>query len=277
MRATTLRIQGFSNKLFREVPRLLNRKSSYTISHLLSSKTMFIELENLRIEIIRKAVKNLNLRIHHSDGRITLSIPLRYNIVLAKQYLQTKISWLKQKQLQVQNRFIPAPETFTTGSSVFYRGECYLLQVQQANKDSIRVSNRFIYCDTKQPHSPIYIKKMLQHWYRMQMQLLLPSLIAQWEQTIHVKVKQWGIKQMKTRWGSCNTQAHRIWLNLNLIQKPPICLEYVLVHELVHLLEPSHNHRFHTLMTQFMPEWRHYKKILERNEAAWHSEELNLK
>jgi predicted metal-dependent hydrolase len=95
------------------------------------------------------------------------------------------------------------------------------------------------------------------------MESLLPGLIARWEQIIGVNVADWGIKKMKTRWGSCNTRARRIWMNLSLIRKPQLCLEYVLVHELVHLLEASHNQRFYALMTQYMPNWREHQLTLE--------------
>lgn len=104
---------------------------------------------------------------------------------------------------------------------------------------------------------------ILTNEHREQMKALLPPLFEKWEAMIGVKANQWGVKTMKTRWGSCNTIKKRIWINLHLIHKPQICLEYVLVHELVHLLEPSHNKRFYALMTQFMPEWEEYRELLK--------------
>lgn len=103
----------------------------------------------------------------------------------------------------------------------------------------------------------------LTHEHREQMKALLPPLFEKWEAIIGVKANEWGIKAMKTRWGSCNTVKKRIWLNLHLMHKPQICLEYVLVHELVHLLEPSHNKRFYALMTEFMPEWKAHRQLLK--------------
>ena len=103
----------------------------------------------------------------------------------------------------------------------------------------------------------------LNAWYKQQMQALIPDLIKKWEPIIGVSVHAWGVKSMKTRWGSCNVDAHRIWLNLNLIKKPLVCLEYVLVHEMVHLLEANHSPRFYALMTRFFPEWKGFQKQLE--------------
>lgn len=105
--------------------------------------------------------------------------------------------------------------------------------------------------------------QFLQNWYRKQMQLLLPALIQKWEPIIGVSVQAWGIKSMKTRWGSCNVVAKRIWLNLNLIKKPLVCLEYVLVHEMVHLLEANHSKRFYAHMNRLMPQWKEHQHLLE--------------
>ena len=101
---------------------------------------------------------------------------------------------------------------------------------------------------------------------RQQMKALLPPLFEKWEAIIGVKASEWGVKAMKTRWGSCNTVKKRIWMNIHLMHKPRICLEYVLVHELVHLLEPSHNQRFYALMTEFMPEWKAHQQLLNSTE-----------
>lgn len=106
-------------------------------------------------------------------------------------------------------------------------------------------------------------EQVLIAWYRQQLKAELPSLIAKWEEIIGVKTNDWGVKRMKTRWGTCNTQAKRIWLNLELIKKPHHCLEYVVVHELVHLLERNHGDRFKAYMTRFMPDWRTYQQELK--------------
>jgi len=107
-------------------------------------------------------------------------------------------------------------------------------------------------------------EQVLNDWYRRHMKSLVPDLIARWQPVIGVQVDDWGIKKMKTRWGSCNIQDHRVWLNLELAKKPPQCLEYVLVHEMVHLLECHHNYHFKALMEKFMPQWRLYRNELNR-------------
>ena len=111
-------------------------------------------------------------------------------------------------------------------------------------------------------------EQLLNDWYRRRLKELVPDLIAKWQPVVGVQVADWGIKKMKTRWGSCNTRDHRVWLNLELAKKPPRCLEYVLVHELVHLLESHHNDRFKALMDQFMPQWQLYRDELNQAPLA---------
>ncbi len=111
-------------------------------------------------------------------------------------------------------------------------------------------------------------EQFLNYWYRRHMKLLVPGLISQWEPVIGVQAVDWGIKKMKTRWDSCNVRDHRVWLNLELAKKSPPCLEYVLVHEMVHLLERHHNERFKALMDRFMPQWRLYRDELNQAPLA---------
>ncbi len=107
-------------------------------------------------------------------------------------------------------------------------------------------------------------EQVLQQWYRKQLKVLIPSLLEKWQLVLGVQVAKWGIKRMKTKWGACTIKARRIWINLELAKKPVQCLEYIIVHELVHLLERHHNDRFRKLMDQFMPQWRLHQEELNR-------------
>lgn len=223
---------------------------------------MNIDLDGLCIELHRKHIKNINLRIN-AQGIIKLSAPVNCAISHIEQFLLEKKAWIflhRERLLSTKNAITPC---FENGAVHDYQGLQYILKLhEQPARTSVVIDDTHLHCFIQKNSSAAQIKLVLQRWYRCQMKNLLPSLIQKWEPIIGVEVQTWGIKVMKTRWGSCQPQSRRIWLNLNLIQKPLVCLEYVLVHEMVHVLEASHNKRFYALMTQFMPQWQSYKILL---------------
>lgn len=226
---------------------------------------MIIELDGISIEISRKPIKNMNLRIYPPDGAVKMSVPLKFSERRIFQFLEQKNAWIQEQHQLIRSRFTAENTLLQTGSTVPFMGRNYLLMIENQNGPSgISLNEELIHCYTPPDSSQEQIQAVIDNWYRRQMESLLPDLIGHWEKIVGVKVCEWGIKKMKTRWGSCNTRAARIWLNLNLIKKPQECLEYVLVHELVHLHEPSHNQRFYKLMSQFMPQWRDYQYLLEK-------------
>ena len=227
---------------------------------------MIIELDGIPIEVTRKRIKNMHLCIYPPDGLVKVSAPIKLSEQLIRQTLVTKKTWIHKQRERIRSRSLVENTKLETGTTVAFRGKQYLLIIiEQHGPLQVRINDELIYCYV-QPNSSQKEKEMLlDNWYKRQMYSLLPELIHHWEVIIGVKVMQWGIRKMKTRWGSCNTKAARIWLNLNLIKKMPKCLEYVLVHELIHLLEPSHNKRFYELMSQFMPQWRKYELILKES------------
>lgn len=225
---------------------------------------MIIEFDGISIEVTRKKIKNMHLRIYPPDGLVKVSAPLKFSEQLIRKTLEAKGEWIHKQRERMRNNPIIEKCTLETGSTVVFQGKHYLFIVQEnQGPTQIKINDEIMYCYVKPNSSYVQKQILLDNWYRYQLQALLPDLIKHWEIIVGVKVSQWGIKKMKTRWGSCNTKAARIWLNLNLIKKNPICLEYVLVHELVHLLEPSHNNRFYHFMNKFMPEWRQYECLLE--------------
>lgn len=225
---------------------------------------MIIELDGIPIEVIRKKIKNIHLRIYPPDGLVKISVPLKCNEQFIRDSLEAKSAWIYNQRERIRNRSTHEESDLQTGSTITFQGQQFLLIIEEHHgPNQIKLNQNLIYCYISPNSSLIEKQAILDNWYKRQMQLLLPSLINRWEAIIGVKVAEWGIKKMKTRWGSCNINAARIWLNLNLIKKPPICLEYVLVHELVHLLEPRHNSKFYALMSQFMPRWREYDNLLE--------------
>ncbi|KGP63007.1 zinc metalloprotease [Legionella norrlandica] len=232
---------------------------------------MYIEIDGISIEILKKPVKNINLRIYPPDGQVKVSIPLKYSEHVIRQQLKEKSEWIRAQQERIRIQSCFKEESLQTGSTILFKGKTCLLIIEEHHGPSqIIIDNELIHCHI-QPNSTFQQKqRIVDLWYRKEMNAEISRLMAYWEPIINVNVFQLGIKKMKTRWGSCNTRAHRIWLNLNLIKKPVECLEYVLVHEMVHILEASHNKRFYALMTQFMPDWRDRQEVLEGKKAKEH-------
>ncbi|OGV28472.1 MAG: hypothetical protein A3E88_05010 [Legionellales bacterium RIFCSPHIGHO2_12_FULL_35_11] len=223
---------------------------------------MIIDVAGLPVELSRKRIKNLNLRINH-QGEVKVSAPLRLPLDLIHRYLNEKRDWIDTHRIKLQAQPPICSLKFETGESHFFLGKRYDLIVHTATPlNHITIDEQSIYCFINYGATVIERQTLLQQWYRQQMHGILPNLIKKWEEIIGVQVQTYHIKVMKTRWGSCNSSKQRVSLNLNLIQKPLNCLEYVIVHELVHLLEASHNSRFYALMSQFMPDWKYYKKQL---------------
>ena len=224
---------------------------------------MVIELDDLSIEVLRKPIKNMYLRIHALTGDVKVTAPLKLPLKAIQAQVESKRAWIHAARTRAMARVVPSPAAMEHGEVHHYLGKPYALHVQpNVQLKGIVIEGEFIH-GFLETHTQTQRKKHLQTWYKQQMQQFIPDLIQKWEPIIGVSVHAWGIKSMKTRWGSCNVVAHRIWLNLNLIQKPLICLEYVLVHEMVHLLEANHSKRFYALMTQFLPQWQDYQKLLE--------------
>ena len=223
---------------------------------------MMITVDGLTIELSRKRVKNLNLRIN-ARGEVKVSAPLRFPVDVIHRYLQDKREWIEAQRARMQAQSLRPTLQFETGERHLYLGKEYELQVYgDAKQHRITLEGDNLHCFVMDEASILRKQALLQTWYRKQMKDLLPDIVKKWEAHIKVQVNACGIRAMRTRWGSCNPTKKRIWLNLSLIQKPLICLEYVLVHEMVHLLEASHNHRFYALMTEFMPDWPSYQKLL---------------
>jgi hypothetical protein len=180
--------------------------------------------------------------------------------------IASKLSWLQQHREKFTNQKYDTRKEFVTGESHYYRGTRYLLTV-------IEHSGRSKLLIRDESHIDLYVKpgasrpkreKVFAEWYRKELKADILPLICKWEKIIGVTIDEWGVKRMRTRWGTCNRRAKRIWLNLELAKKPVECLEFIIVHEMVHLLEKGHNARFKAFMDEFLPEWRTLRKELNR-------------
>jgi len=224
-----------------------------------------LQLGDIVIDIEQKQIKNIHLSVYPPDGRVRIAAPLRMDLDTIRVYALSKLKWIKKQQAKQRAQAREAPREFLNRESHYYNGKRYLLkvvEVEAAPRIELKHSTLILY--VRPGTNTEKRQRILDEWYRAQLKMILPALIEKWEKTLNVKVNVFGIKKMKTRWGSCNCEAGRIWLNLELAKKPPEYLEYVVVHEMVHLLERKHNETFTAFMNEHLPKWRLYKDELNR-------------
>ncbi len=223
-------------------------------------------MNGIEIELERKRIKYMYLRILPPDGRIHISAPVRMKEDEIEAFVFSKLDWI-EKQQEKMKLYVPViPLEYKTGEEIMLRGRKYRLQVAQGYRDNkvVLVDDRLI-LTINGDSTPEKRKKIMNDWYRIQLQQEIPPLFWKWERIIGVKASGFTIRDMKTRWGTCNLRSKNICLNLQLAKKNPRCLEYVVVHELVHLLERSHNYIFKSYMDRFLPDWRDMKSELNDN------------
>lgn len=227
------------------------------------SKTR-VQLAGLEIDILRKNVKNLNLRVYPAEERVRISVPRRISEEAVIQFIEEKLPWIKKHISNYRKRPQKEPLKYKTGEKHLYSGKELKLRVVEKNKAPhvFIDAEKYLVLQVR-PDSDISKRSsVLKEWYRSELKREIPLLIEKWEKPMGVSVQEFGVKLMKTRWGTCNIRDQRIWLNLELAKKRPELLEYVVVHEMVHLLERLHNKRFYNFMSQFLPGWRSLKDEL---------------
>ncbi|NQT57876.1 MAG: M48 family metallopeptidase [Bacteroidetes bacterium] len=217
------------------------------------------------VSIIRKKIKHIHLRICPPDGKLQLSAPLHVSLETIEKFITHKLPWIEKAIVKVQTQKPIMNPEYINGEKHYFLGQSYTLLITElVGKNSVRLHDGLnIEIQINETASAEQVEKILIEWYRQRLKELIPGLLASWEPVLGVHALEWGVKRMKTRWGSCNPVKKRIWLSLELIKRPVICLEYILVHELTHLLESSHNARFYTLLDSFMPDWHNADKILK--------------
>ncbi|MDD4570476.1 MAG: SprT family zinc-dependent metalloprotease [Tepidanaerobacteraceae bacterium] len=222
-------------------------------------------VNDIEIELIKKNIKNLHLSVHPPNGRVRISAPKRMDDEAIRLFVISKLSWIKKQRSKFVKQERQSEREFVSGESHYFLGERYLLNVNYTNKrkQGVKIRNKtYIDLFVREGSTKEQRQNVMKEWYRRELKALIPPLIEKWEQIIGVKVESWGVKLMKTRWGSCNTTAKRVWVNLALSKKNTACLEYIIVHEMVHLLERLHNERFIAYMDKFLPNWRSIKAEL---------------
>lgn len=224
---------------------------------------MLIEMNGFSVKLHRKRIKNINLRIKRT-GEVQISAPIRTSIATVHKFLNEKQAWIETHRyqlLQIHQR--ETSQSFIVGENVYFQGKKYMLCFFDAHENQRIELNDHLICMFIEPEaSQVNKEALLSKWFRLQMEQVSQAVFEKWQSILGVDGIQVSIKKMKSRWGSCHPIKKHITLNLRLIEKPLHCLEYVIVHELVHLFEPSHNQRFYTLMSHYLPDWKQIKNEL---------------
>ena len=229
-----------------------------------------ITVSGLSVEVVRKNIKNLHLGVYPPLGRVRVAAPLAVSDDAVRLAVVGKLGWIKRQRAKFEAQPRQSQRRMVSGESHYFMGQRYRLRVVEGSIP-MRVVLRgkaaldlFVRPETNTERR----EELLQAFYRAELKKLIPTLLDKWQPILGVEANAWGIKKMKTKWGTCNIAARRVWLNLELAKKPIQCLEYILVHELLHLIERHHNDRFRSLMDQYLPQWQAHRDELKRSLLA---------
>jgi predicted metal-dependent hydrolase len=216
-----------------------------------------IQLGDIAITVTRKDIKHVHLSVHPPAGRVTLVAPAGTRLEVARAYAVSKLGWIRDHQAKMRRQARETPRKFVERESHYFWGRRYLLSVVTKDaKPSVRLDHRKITLTLRPGSTLAKREEVMQEWHRSLLHEVLPALIRKWETKLGVKVSGYFLQRMKTKWGGCNHRANNIRINTELVKKPKDLLEYVVVHEMVHLIEPKHSERFLALMTEHYPAWR---------------------
>lgn len=225
---------------------------------------------DLDVEVVRKEIKHLHLGVYPPRGRVRVAAPLRYDDEAVRLAVVSRLGWIRRQRARFAGQERQSEREMVAGESHYVRGRRYRLAVIEHDGPP-RVSllnDRVLELRVRPGADREKREALLAEWYRRRLRARVPALIAKWEPVVGVQVADWRIRRMRTRWGSCNAAAGRIWLNLELAKKPASCLEYIVVHEMVHLLERRHNDRFRACLDRVMPGWRIHRDALNQAPLA---------
>jgi len=226
-------------------------------NHTGNIKPFKLNIENIDIVVFRKKVKYLRISVSNLDGSVTISSPLKTSNRTIEEFVISKMVWIEKHQKRFLEQVKVSPLVYESGEFHYFKGKKYKLEVRyKEKKPDVFLENGIIILTVRQGSKIEKRKQILNDWYRNYLKEQIPLLIEKWVPVVGVSPLDWRVKNMKTRWGSCNIRDKRIWLSLKLAEKSESCLEYVFVHEMVHLLERGHGKAFKAQMNRVLPEWR---------------------
>lgn len=222
-----------------------------------------LTLGDITVDVVLKDIRNVHLSVYPPTGRVRIAAPLRMNLDTIRIYAISKLGWIRQQQRKFREQQRETPREYLNKEGHYFLGKRYLLTVSEHDEPP-KITLRHATIDMQlRPDTPTEKRqRLLEQWYREQLKVLLPPMIRKWEARLGISLSAFQVKKMRTKWGTCNRDAKRIWINLELAKKPIHCIEYIVVHELVHLLERNHTDRFVAYMDHFLPEWRQLRQEL---------------
>ena len=232
----------------------------------MSTNKSLLKVGGIEAVVLRKTVKNLHLNVLPPVGKVRVTAPPDMGDDAIRTFLATRLGWIKRQQSKFRGQERQTPREYVSGETHYLFGKKYRLEIAEEDvKPFAEVKGKSKILLSVRPKSvTLKREQIMQDWYRKELRILIMRLITKWEKRIGVKASKWGIKRMKTRWGTCNHKAKRIWLNLELVKKPESCIEYAVVHELIHLIEEKHSNKFMSLLDQHLPKWKSEKEELNR-------------
>lgn len=236
----------------------------------MSIDSSYITISDLNVEVVRKPIKNLHLAVYPPDGRIRVAVPNKTTDDNVRLAVISKLAWIKRQKSDFAKQPRQTERIYVSGETHHVWGRKYLLDVQwRHGKHEIKIQNaKKIILFVKPGTSRENREKVFREWYRQELKAAAAPLLETWSAKIGQQPTFWGTKKMRTKWGSCETHSKRIWLNLELAKKPPECLKYIVVHELIHLLERNHNQIFLAHMEKCLPNWRFCRDRLKAEPLA---------
>ncbi|MFA6335174.1 MAG: SprT family zinc-dependent metalloprotease [Bacteroidales bacterium] len=233
-----------------------------------------IIVNKISVEVEWKNIKNIHLTVYPPNARVHVSAPLSMPKDSIRLYIITKLEWINKNIEMILNQSRQTEREYVSGENHYYRGIRYRLNVvyQKSSPKVMLNGTQFINLYIREGVTTEKRAEVMREWYRIELKKLIPDIIKKWEKSLNVKVNDWQVMQMRTNWGTCNIEKKRIMINLELAKKPPHCLEYVILHEIVHLLERHHNERFIKYMDAFLPNWKQIRTELNQlpvSHADW--------
>ena len=230
----------------------------------MSTETRQISVGGIKVEIVRKAIKNLHLGVYPPDGKVRVAAPKAVNDEAVRLAVVTRLPWIKKQRSKFRSQARQPARSYVSGESHYFMGRRYRLTVIEHDKPPcVHVrSARSLDLYVRRGSDRNRRAAIIQDWYRKELRAFVAPVIEKWAKALDAEPPQWGIRRMKTKWGSCNAAAGRVWLNLELAKKSPECIEYVIAHEVAHLLERRHNDRFIRILDRHLQQWRSLRNEL---------------
>ncbi len=236
----------------------------------MSTKSKNIQIRDLTVEVVRKDIKNLHLGVYPPNGRVRVAAPLTVSDDAVRLAVIGKLAWIRRQRERFEKQSRQTLREAVSGESHYVFGRRYRLSIVRTDGRPEVVLRTKTKLELHIPPRTSVVERLsiLESWYRKELRSAAGLRIEQWQEALGVKAEFWGVKRMKTKWGSCNHHTKRVWLNSELAKKPLACLEYIIVHELVHLLVPNHGEQFVSLMDKNLPDWRQRRDLLNASPLA---------